>query len=388
MGALFNDLHAVAQVLAEHIADGVGIVDVQPGTPRDVTASTDAGARITLLYTTPQPGHRNDSLGREPGGARRFPPLSLSCFFLITTSGADNEDPIAAHNALGQIMTLYQDEAVLQLPLSDRPGTPPGTFSELGEGELEVVQVPMVLDQIDKIWTSLDVQLQPWALFEVAPVQLVSQRADLLPAPLVRPGGLGLEVRAGARPLIQRVAPEAVRARGRVRIDAIVQGETEAVAVDKVTVVNGDPSLTVGPGGVPLLLTLDDGGLEALGPGRHQLTVRARGLVSRSGAVRIVAAAEPAVDAPAALVHDPATDLVLTGANLTDAQAALLWPDAGVGAPNDVHTLPVSGVHPGSVTLPSAGGLATLPAVRGPWRLSVCVGSQVFTPYVVLELGT
>ena len=145
---------------------------------------------------------------------------------MITTSGADNDDPIAAHNALGQIMTLYQDEPVLRLPLSDNPGVPAGAFSELGEGELSVLQVPMVLDQIDKIWTSLDVQLQPWALFEVAPVQLVSQRPDVAPAPLVRPGGLGLEVRAGTRPLVLRVAPEAVRAGGRVRIDAIVQGAT------------------------------------------------------------------------------------------------------------------------------------------------------------------
>ena len=181
MGALFNDLHAVALVLAEHITDGVGLANVQPGAPRNVTATTDAGARILLLYSTPQPGHRNDPPEPEPGGARRFPPLSLSCFFLITTSGADNDDPIAAYNALGQIMTLYHDEPVLRLPLSDNPGAPPGAFSELGVGELSVTQVPMVLDQIDKIWTSLDVQLQPWALFEVAPVQLVSQRPDEAP---------------------------------------------------------------------------------------------------------------------------------------------------------------------------------------------------------------
>ena len=387
MGALFNDLHAVALVLAEHITDGVGLANVQPGAPRNVTATTDAGARILLLYSTPQPGHRNDPPEPAPGGARRFPPLSLSCFFLITTSGADNDDPIAAYNALGQIMTLYHDEPVLRLPLSDNPGAPPGAFSELGVGELSVTQVPMVLDQIDKIWTSLDVQLQPWALFEVAPVQLVSQRPDEAPAPLVRPGGLGLDVRAGTRPLVVRVAPEAVRAGGRVRIDAVVQGEPEAVSVDRLAVLTGDPSLTLGPGGVPLLLTLDTGGLEQLAPGAHQLTVRAHGLVSRSGVLRVAPPAQPAVDAPAALVHDPATDLVLTGATLADAQAALVWPDAGVGAPTDVHTLPVANAQPGEVTVPSAGGLATLPAAPGAWRLTVRVGDQVFTPYVVLELG-
>ena len=55
----------------------------------------------------------------------------------------------------------------------------------------------------------------------------------------------------------------------------------------------GDDSLVVGPGGSPLLLTLDDGGLEALAPGTHPLTVRAAGLVSRRGVLRVAAAAAP-----------------------------------------------------------------------------------------------
>ena len=387
MAALFNDLHDVAQVLTEHIREEVGIADVQPGVPRDVSASTAASARITLLYTTPQEAHRNDPPERQPDGTHRFPPLALSCFYLVTTAGADADDPIAAHHALGRIMTLYHDNPALQLPLSDNPDVDPGAFTELGEGVMAVVQVPMVLDQIDKIWTSLDVQLQPWALFEVSPVQLVSQLDDTDPAPVVRPGGIGLDVRAGTRPLILRVTPEVVRQGGRVRIDALQLGTPESVAVAGVDVPVADASLVVGPGGSPLLLTLDDGGLEALAPGAQPLTVRASGLVSRRGTLRIAAAAAPAVDAPAELLHDPATNLVLTGANLADAQEAVLWPDGGVTAPSDVHTLPVSAVAAGTVTVPSA-GLAAVPAARGPWRLTIRIGAQVYTPYVIVELGT
>ena len=387
MAALFNDLHDVAQVLTEHIREEVGIVDVQPGVPRDVSSSTAASARITLLYTTPQEAHRNDPPERQPDGTHRFPPLALSCFYLVTTAGADADDPIAAHHALGRIMTLYHDNPALQLPLSDNPDVDPGAFTELGEGVMAVVQVPMVLDQIDKIWTSLDVQLQPWALFEVSPVQLVSQLDDTDPAPVVRPGGIGLDVRAGTRPLILRVTPELVRQGGRVRIDALQLGTPESVAVAGVDVPVADGSLVVGPGGSPLLLTLDDGGLEALAPGAQPLTVRASGLVSRRGTLRIAAAAAPVVDAPAELLHNPATNLVLTGANLADAQEAVLWPDVGVTAPSDVHTLPVSAAAAGTVTVPSA-GLAAVPAARGPWRLTIRIGAQVYTPYVIVELGT
>jgi hypothetical protein len=388
VAAMFNDLHDVALVLTEHIREEVGIVDAQPGTPRDATATTEAGARVTLLYTTPQPGHRNDPQQHQPDGTQRPPPLALSCYFLVTTSGADGDDPIAAHHALGRIMTLYHDGPALQLPLSDNPGAPAGAFSELGEGELGVVQVPMVLDQIDKIWTSLDVQLQPWALFEVAPVQLVSQLEDIGPAPVVRPGGIELEIRAGTRPLILRVTPEAVRPGGRVRIDASLIGALEALNVGGVEVGAGDASLVAAPGGSPLLLTLDDGGLEALGTGTQPLTVLAAGLASRRGVLRVADPAAPVVDAPAALSHDPTTDLVLTGANLADAQEAVLWPGEGITAPTDVHALPVDDASAGSVTVPSAGGLATVPAGRGPWRLTIRVGARVYTPYVLLELAS
>ena len=137
----------------------------------------------------------------------------------------------------------------------------------------------------------------------------------------------------------------------------------------------GDPSLALGPGGVAAAADARRLAASRRSPPAHTSSRSARAGSSRgprSCASRH--AAQPAVDAPAALVHDPATDLVLTGANLADAQAALAWPDAGVGAPTDVHTLPVAGVQPGAVTLPSAGGLATSPAGHGPWRLTVRVG--------------
>jgi hypothetical protein len=311
--------------------------------------------------------------------------LALSCFYLVTTSGADADDPIAAHHALGRIMTLYHDHPALELPLSDNPGVDPGAFTELGDGVMGIVQVPMTLEQIDKIWTSLDVQLQPWALFEVSPVQLVTQLEDVGPAPVVRPGGIGLDVRAGTRPLILRITPDSVRQGGRVRIDAI-QTAPESVVVDDIDVPVGDASLVVAAAGSPLLLTLDDGGLEALAPGTHRLTVRASGLVSRRSVLRVAPAEASTVDAPAALLHDPAVDLVLTGSNLADAEEAVLWPDVGVAAPTDVHGVPVTGVSAGSITVPSTGGLATLPAARGPWRLTIRVGTQQYTPYVLVEL--
>jgi len=386
MGAVFEGLHDVGQVLSEHIRAELGFLDVQPGPPRDVTATTEPGVRLTLMYVTPQPAHRNDVAERQPDGTLRPAPLSLSCFYLVTASGADADDPIAAHHALGQIMTLYHDQPILKLPLSAGTGSPPGVFTDLGEGFMDVIQVPMTLEQIDKIWMALDVQLQPWALFEVAPVQLISRLPDGAPAPMVRPGGLRLGEAVGLRPDLVRLTPQPVRQGGRVRLDVVASAALGKVWAGPVAVPAGDPALVIGPDGAALL-NLNTGALPALVPGRYPLTVATGALASRPQTLRIVEASAPAVDSPV-LRHDPGTDLQLTGANLAGVEEVLLWPDAGLSAPSEVRSVPFTAVSGTAVTVRSAGGLVTLPADTSTWRLTVRIGAGVFTPYVVLELDS
>ena len=81
------------------------------------------------------------------------------------------------------------------------------------------------------------------------------------------------------------------------------------------------------------------------------------------------------VDAPPRSCTTRRGDLVLTGANLGDAQEAVVARHPSVAA-TDVPT----GVAAGSVTTPP-GGLATLPLHRtGVWRLTIRVGAQLYTP--------
>ncbi|GAA1552886.1 hypothetical protein GCM10009789_03060 [Kribbella sancticallisti] len=390
MGALFSGLHDVAQVMTEHIREETGIQDVQAGAPREVSATTEPGARITLLYTTPQPGHRNDPAEAGAGGDRRPPPLSLSCFYLVTTSGADADDPVAAHHALGQIMTLYHDVQSLQLPLSTNPGSPPGVFTDLGLGELTVTQVPVTLDQIDKVWTPITQQLQPWALFEVAPVQLVSRRPDAPAAPQVRPGGLTIDEPVGQRPMLVRITPQPARPSGRIRLDVITDAALDAVWAAGLHIPAGDPALTLGPAGdrgtTAAVLDLSRGGLSVLQVGMQPFTVAASGLTSRTATAQLIADT-PTLDAPPDPVHDPATDLVLTGAELGAVQEIVAWPDRGVATPTEVHSLPFTPGGAGAVTVRSDAGLALLPVPIRTWRLAARLTGQSYTPYVVLELS-
>ena len=387
MCAQFNDLHDVSQVLTEHIREETGVQDVQAGAPRDVTATTEPAARISLLYTTFQPGHRNDPLEGAPGGGMRSPPLSLSCYYLVTTSGSDSDDPVGAHHALGQIMRLYHDVPTLRLPLSDNPGSPPGVFTDLGEGDLMVTQVPMTIEQIDHIWTPLTEQLQPWVLFEVAPVQLVSRVPDTLPAPVVRPGGIVLDEPIGLRPVVLGVSPNPARPSGRVRFDVAAAQEIDGVWADALHVAVGDPALTVSSssGTTTVLLDLSRSGLSALGPGAHTVTISAGGLASRTTSLQLVDGI-PLLDAPEEPTHDPATDLTLGGGGLGAVHEVVVWPDRGIGAPTDVHPIPFVAGGPTAITVRSTGGLADLPGSITRWRLAARLTGQSYTSYVVLEL--
>jgi hypothetical protein len=387
--ALFNDLHDVAQVLSEHIREETGIQDVQAGQPRDVDATTEPAARITLLYTTPQPGHRNDPLEPASGGGMRPPPLSLSCFYLVTTSGSDTEDPIGAHHALGRVMGLYHDVPTLHLPLSANPGSPPGVFTDLGSGELSVTQVPMALDQIDHVWMPLTDKLQPWVLFEVAPVQLISNLPDTAAPPVVRPGGIVLEQPIGLRPAVLDTSPQPARPDGRLRLEVAAAQEVDGVWVDELRIAPGDAALTVAAsasGTTTVLVDLSKSGLSVLTAGAHSLTVSAGGLASRTTTVQLLDGLA-VLDAPAEAAHDPSADLVLTGSGLGAVQEVVTWPARGIGAPSDVRSLPFASGGAGKITVRSAGGLAGLPAAITSWRLAAQLPGPGYTPYVALEVA-
>lgn len=377
MSARFNDLHDVAQVLVEQIRERVGLTDVQAGSPRDVTATIAAGARVTLLYTTPSVTHRNDPIETQANGSRRHPPLALTCNYLVTCSGADGDDPIAAHHALGEIMTLFHDEPRLQLPVQETG------FSPLGEGVFDIVQVPIQTDLVDKIWSSIDGSLQPWCLFEVGPVQLVSAQPDLPASSVVAPGGIGLQVRAGSRPLITRLTPATTHPLGRIRIDAISPAEMESLRVDNVTVAANDPSLDAEPDGSRSLLRLDAIASPALRPGTHSVQLNAQGFSSPTSTFQITDSSAPALSAPATFVHDGTAPLTLNGANLAAAEGCVVWPDQGVPASGQVFNLALSAATADSVTIAPA-ELSTLTADDRTWRLALQFPGSRFSDYVLL----
>ena len=210
--ARFEQLSQVGLVLQSVIEANVpGTPEVLIAPPPEDPTGAAAAVRITLLWTTPQPTHRNDPDERNPDGTIAAPPPTLSGFYLITTYGSTPEgNALEAHDLLGLVIRAFHVNQVLQMPVDG-----------LGEGLLNLVQVTMEPELVEKFYTPLQLRLRPWVLYEVAPIQLLRQEAPEAPRPVVRPGGLRLApIEALAPPRIDRITPLTVGEGGRIRIDA------------------------------------------------------------------------------------------------------------------------------------------------------------------------
>jgi hypothetical protein len=366
----FQNLSQVGQVLADIITAAVPAgTDVVVNVPPEVPEAVQAGVRITLLWTTPQPGHRNDDVQRTPDGTVALPPVTLTARYLVSTYGQTPENnAIDAHNLLGEIIRTFHEQTVVDL-------TPIG----LGEGAIDVVQITIDPEQCEKVWVPLQVRLRPWAVFDVAPVTLVRTDPPGPVQPVVRPGGANLsDIDVADQPRLERITPSTVGVGGRLRIDGTYTGAPSRVRIGDVA--HEPPDIAAMSPGGPVLVSLTNQVVE----GQFTVTLRGTGTVmSEPQVVTVVGAALPSVDAPEVLQHSRAAALVLDGRALgVGPTTVFFWPDRGIGAPSEVIT--VSGTAATtSVTIQPA-DLAALPPRL--YRVSVQISPQIYTPYVLLEI--
>jgi len=278
------------------------------------------------------------------------------------------QNAIGAHDLLGQIIRAFHVQPTLELPIDG-----------MGEGRLQVSQVPVDAELSEKIWVPLNVRQRPWVLLDVGPIQLLRTEEPGPEQPIVHPGGLRLApLEVIDRPRIQRITPSPAGQGGRIRIDATYTGAPARVAVGDTRIIPPDIA-EMEPGG-PVLATLPGGILES----SYDVTLTAANNVSSDRAsLTVVAAARPSVDAPAVLRHSRAANLVLEGRALGAGPVEVVfWPDSGVSAPSDVVTVPGSAAAT-SITILAA-DLAPLRDTL--YRISLRYSPHGFTPYVLLEM--
>ncbi|MCP4936290.1 MAG: DUF4255 domain-containing protein [bacterium] len=381
-----ENLHDVGFAMAGYLRRNLNpaLDDVVAGPPLENPAAANESIRITLLWVTPQPTHRNDPWIDDDAGLSIPPPVSLSGFYLVTTYGVtDSGEPQQAYNRLGDAIRIF-DVGPIDLPLPDDPLTPEIDPTP-GEGLLTITLVPTAADLMEKVFSPLQLRHRPWALFEVGPIQLQSL---LTPGPgpdIVHPGGVRLGgPEPTSAPVINAVAPLQFRAGGRISIDTLDAANAESLRI-------GDEVFRFVdvPVAVDEIARADEFGRvfvtypAAAEAGDVDIVIRSARSGSNNFPVTILDASDTGVDAPIATVSI-AAGLNLTGQGLTATQRVVLWPDRGIQDPTEVINVVADAVTDTTLTL-NAATLTAEGARRGRHRLSLRIADNRFTPFVIVE---
>lgn len=386
--AVFENLHDVGLSLAGYLRRNLtpALADVLAAPPIENATGTAEAMRVSLMWVTPQPTHRNDPWITGPDGQEQPPPVSLSGFYLVTAYGStDGGEPGQAINRLGQAIQIFETGPTLNLPLPDNPGTPEIDPTP-GSGRMDVVFVPTAADLMEKIYTPLQMRHRPWALFEVGPIQL-SRLIEPRPSPdVVHPGGVRLaDVAPIAPPRILRAVPDRIRAGGRIMLETAEAGNALTLRIGTVEFTFSDI-----PAGADEIARPDASGrIWAVYPiaapvNDVDAVLRGAQFGSDPEPVTIVATDVPGIDAPVNPL--PLGDeLTLTGGNLAATERLFLWPDAGIRDPGEVLDLPPTNVAEAVVTIDAAAltgaGLRAIPH-----RVSLRMTNGLFTPGVLLDV--
>jgi hypothetical protein len=369
--AVFSNLYHVGQVLATMIEEQhdppllSGTAEVGP--PEDPSTISVDAVRVTLLWTSPQPDHRNDSWERQSDGSRAAPPLTLSAYYLITCY---SQSDVGAHELLGSVLRTFHSHPSITLPLASLPNN--------GEGSLAAIQVPLTPELVEKLFSPLQIKHTSFALFQVEPLQLEHLAPASAPGPLVKPGGVQL---AGpgvhSPPVLSALIPDTASAGGRIRIDGSF-ASVPTVYIDGHRFPSTD-LVELSPGASYALIL--PSGQNALRPGRYRVSARVDDAISRRVVLTVVDTSQPTVSALPATTISRLGSLVLEGTSLDGASTAYAWPAAGISAPGDVVELSLGAVSASQVTIPDLSGL-----VAGvTYRVAVKTGES-YTPSITLEV--
>ena len=96
----------------------------------------------------------------------KYPPLTLSLFYLVTPN---TQNPESDHRLLGKVMQIFHDNTILRGSV---------LHESLAGKELRLVLNPLSIDDLNKLWSVIS-KSKPYKLsacYEVTPVRIESTR--------------------------------------------------------------------------------------------------------------------------------------------------------------------------------------------------------------------
>jgi hypothetical protein len=150
--------------------------------PKDLEGVTTHRLSLFLYQISENAHMKNQPMERIQMNELRFPPLSLNLYYLLTPFAGDETNEIKgwdAHTILGKAMQIFYDNAVLDGPnlmevLQDPDVDREEYYDQIRQ--IKIILDPISMDDMTKIWNSLDTPFKLCVCYEVRVIMIDSER--------------------------------------------------------------------------------------------------------------------------------------------------------------------------------------------------------------------
>lgn len=147
--------------------------------PKDMEVATPNHLSVFLYHITENGYMKNQPIERNGAGLVRYPPLSLNLYYLLTPyviTTQNNAESLDLHTILGRAMQVFYDNAILEGPalLDAIPAGQKDYYENIEE--LRIILNYISLDDLTKLWGSLDTPMRLSVCYEVRVIMIESKR--------------------------------------------------------------------------------------------------------------------------------------------------------------------------------------------------------------------
>ncbi len=147
--------------------------------PKDMEVATPNHISIFLYHIIENGYMKNQPIVRNGARLVNYPPLSLNLYYLLTPyviTTQNNSESLGVHTLLGRAMQAFYDNAILEgTALLDALPAGQKDYYENIE-ELKITLNPVSLDDLTKLWGSLDTPMRLSVCYEVRVIMIDSKR--------------------------------------------------------------------------------------------------------------------------------------------------------------------------------------------------------------------
>jgi len=157
---VISDVSLTLQKLLETEMSAPTTMEITLTSPQKVTLSLDRLINLFLYQVIENPFAKNQEPVRVGLNRLRHPPLALNLYYLLTPYAKDERDNKDEHLLLGEAMRIFYEHSILRDPHLQ------GALRGSGE-ELSLVLCPMNLEELMRIWSSLQMSYRLSVCYEV-----------------------------------------------------------------------------------------------------------------------------------------------------------------------------------------------------------------------------